>query len=74
MKKNYFMSVLLTLVLLMPAILQAQISTFDDLTLDSTNAYWNGSDLSGGFQSGSALFLMIITKAGEVGPDLHTQI
>jgi hypothetical protein len=56
MKKNYFLSVWLTLGLLMPFVLQAQISTFDDLQLDSTNAYWNGSDLSGGFQSGSAYF------------------
>ena len=56
MKKNYFLSVLLTLGLLVPFILQAQISTFDDLPLDSTNAYWNGSDTTGGFQSGSAYF------------------
>lgn len=56
MKKNYFLSVLLTLGLFMPFLLQAQISTFEDLTLDSTNAYWNGSDLSGGFKSGEAWF------------------
>jgi len=56
MKKNYFLSVLLAFGLLMPVMLQAQISTFDDLTLDSTNAYWNGADTSGGFQSGSAYF------------------
>ncbi len=56
MKKNYFWAVLLTAGLLLPVFLQAQISTFDDLKLDSTNAYWNGSDTSGGFQSGSAYF------------------
>lgn len=32
------------------------ISTFDDLTLDP-ESYWNGSDESGGFQSGTAYFL-----------------
>ncbi len=56
MKKNYFLSVLLAVGLSMPFVLQAQISTFEDLTLDSANAYWNGSDTSGGFQSGSAYF------------------
>ncbi len=56
MKKNYFLTVLLAVGLLMPVFLRAQISTFDDLKLDSTNAYWNGSDTSGGFQSGSAYF------------------
>lgn len=56
MKKNYFLTVLLTVGLLLPVFLQAQISTFDDLKLDSTNAYWNGADTSGGFQSGSVYF------------------
>jgi len=56
MKKNYFLTVLLTTGLLLPVFLQAQISTFDDLNLDSTNAYWNGSDTTGGFQSGDAYF------------------
>ncbi len=56
MKKNYFLTILLTAGLLLPALLQAQISTFDDLKLDSTNAYWNGSDTTGGFQSGDAYF------------------
>jgi len=56
MKKNYFLTVLLTTGLLLPVFLQAQISTFDDLKLDSINAYWNGSDTTGGFQSGDAYF------------------
>ncbi len=56
MKKNYFLTALLVAGLLLPVFLQAQISSFDDLKLDSTNAYWNGSDASGGFQSGSAYF------------------
>jgi hypothetical protein len=56
MKKNYFLAVLLAAGLLVPVFLQAQISTFDDLKLDSANAYWNGSDTSGGFQSGSVYF------------------
>ncbi len=56
MKKNYFLTALLAAGLLLPLFLQAQISTFDDLKLDSTNAYWNGSDTSGGFQSGSVYF------------------
>ncbi len=56
MKKNYFLTALLVVGVLLPVFLQAQISTFDDLKLDSTNAYWNGSDTSGGFQSGSAYF------------------
>jgi hypothetical protein len=56
MKKNYFLTALLAAGLLLPVFLQAQISTFDDLKLDSANAYWNGSDTSGGFRSGSAYF------------------
>ncbi|GMT45462.1 MAG: hypothetical protein IEMM0006_1294 [bacterium] len=56
MKKNYFLVALLAVGLLLPVFLQAQISTFDDLKLDSANAYWNGSDTSGGFQSGDAYF------------------
>jgi len=56
MKHNYFLSVMLTFGLLMPIVMQAQISTMDDLALDSTNTYWNGSDSSGGFQSGGAWF------------------
>ena len=56
MKKNYFLTALLVAGLLLPGFLQAQISTFDDLKLDSTNAYWNGSDTAGGFQSGSVYF------------------
>ncbi len=56
MKKNYFLTALLLAGLFMPVFLQAQISTFDDLKLDSANAYWNGSDTSGGFQSGSVYF------------------
>jgi len=34
---------------------QAAVSTFDDLSLEP-NFYWNGSDGSGGFKSGSAYF------------------
>ncbi len=56
MKKNYFWAALLAAGLLLPVFLQAQISTFDDLKLDSANAYWNGSDTTGGFQSGSVWF------------------
>ena len=56
MKKNYFLAALLAVGLLLPVFVQAQISTFDDLKLDSANTYWNGSDTSGGFQSGSAYF------------------
>ncbi len=56
MKRNYFLTALLLAGLFMPVFLQAQISTFDDLKLDSANAYWNGSDTSGGFQSGSVYF------------------
>ena len=44
------------LVFLIPGKGTAQISTFDDLPLDSANAYYNGADTAGGFQSGSAYF------------------
>ena len=56
MKKFYFLRVLIVTGVLLPVFLQAQISTFDDLKLDSANAYWNGSDTTGGFRSGSVYF------------------
>ncbi len=56
MKKNYFLSVLLTIGIVMPFFVKAQqVSTFDDLTLEP-QSYWNGAYLSGGFASGSAYF------------------
>jgi len=42
--------------LLLTSGIGATMSTFDDLTLPSSESYWNGSDLSGGFVSGSAFF------------------
>ncbi len=55
MKKNYFLSVIFALALFIPVAMNAQVSTFDDLILEP-ESYWNGSDLSGGFVSGSAWF------------------
>jgi hypothetical protein len=56
MKKNYFFSVVLTIGIIMPFFIKAQqVSTFDDLPLQP-QSYWTGSDLSGGFLSGSAYF------------------
>ena len=55
MKKNYFLKAFLALSFLLPMWLHAQVSTFDDNTLEP-DSYWNGSDLSGGFLSGDAWF------------------
>ncbi|MDH4241040.1 MAG: DUF4465 domain-containing protein [Phycisphaerae bacterium] len=45
----------LILVLMISGVSGAAIATFDDLTLGA-DSYWNGSDGSGGFSSGSAYF------------------
>ncbi len=55
MKTKYFFKAIVALGILLPVLSNAQISTFDDLTL-SAESYWNGSDLNGGFVSGSAYF------------------
>jgi hypothetical protein len=56
MRKNYFLTVLLTIGIIVPFFVSAQqVSTFDDLPLEP-QSYWTGSDLSGGFLSGSAYF------------------
>ncbi len=47
--------VLTTVIFLFSVSAQAEVSTFDDLSL-SPESYWNGSDGSGGFTSGSAYF------------------
>lgn len=47
--------VILILVLMINSVSSAAIATFDDLSLGS-GSYWNGSDGSGGFSSGSAHF------------------
>ena len=48
---------LVTLIIVLSAIgvVNANIANFDDLTL-SSNSYWNGSDETGDFTSGSAVF------------------
>ncbi len=48
-------SLLTIVVLLMASTAYGAVATFDDLTLAS-ESYWNGSDESGGFQSGDAWF------------------
>ncbi len=55
MKKKYLLSAMVALWLVFSFAAQAQVSTFDDLSLEP-ESYWNGSDLSGGFVSGSAWF------------------
>ncbi len=56
-------SVCLIIVLLMMNVANADIATFDDLIL-SPESYWNGSDGSGGFTSGSAFFSNNFTDWG----------
>jgi hypothetical protein len=53
MASGRFVSVIC--VLMMSGVSIAAIATFDDLSL-SAESYWNGSDRSGGFTSGSAYF------------------
>jgi hypothetical protein len=48
-------SLSLLVILVICAVSNASIVNFDDLSL-SSNSYWNGSDGSGGFVSGSAVF------------------
>ncbi len=55
MKKNYVLTAVLALGILLPFFVRAQVSTFDDLSLEP-ESYWNGSDLNGGFLSGNAYF------------------
>lgn len=55
MKKNYIWSAIMALGIILPVLLNAQVSTFDDLTLPP-ESYWNGSDLTDGFLSGEAWF------------------
>jgi len=47
--------VCLSFVLLVVTVARAHMATFDDLTLPA-ESFWNGSDGSGGFRSGSAQF------------------
>ena len=54
MKRFYLMIV--AMFFLMAPVVNASVSTFDDLTLAS-ESYWNGSDGSGGFTSGDAYFI-----------------
>ena len=56
-------------------VVNANIANFDDLSL-SANSYWNGSDGTGDFTSGSAVFnnnyrLATLLQSGTAG---HTQI
>ena len=54
MKKLFFSLILVAALIAAPAA-YADVSSFEDLALDS-ESYWNGSDLSGGFTSGDAWF------------------
>jgi len=52
-RENFVLSFLL--VLAVYSVSGAAIATFDDLTLPA-ESYWNGTDSSGGFRSGGAIF------------------
>ncbi len=62
MNKIYFFG--LAIFILLPFVSKAQtVATFDNFSLNA-NAFWNGSDLSGGFSNGDYLFENQYTSFG----------